>query len=157
MEKGRTFLSLFSSLSSAHGPNEDRSSDSLLADSQTLTCTMLSKCCEKLCRVTLALCVCTISYLGRRRVSGSVSSFEVALRTDHDRWHWIPDLKSSSLPVWTVGGLMGTQENRERSTEERFMKELKLKLKYLKNHHFDLLRTRWDGCKAPKEEQCRSE
>lgn len=53
-----------------------------------------------------------------------MSSCEVVLRTDHDRWHWIPDLKNSSLPVWTAEGLT----EQDRSTEEllAFVNEFKV-------------------------------
>lgn len=36
------------------------------------------------------------------------------LKLDHDRWCWILDLKSPSLPAWMAEGLEDPQETRER-------------------------------------------
>lgn len=41
------------------------------------------------------------------------------LKLDHDRWCWILDLKSPSLPAWTAEGLGVPQERRERRREKK--------------------------------------
>lgn len=96
----------------------NRSGHSRLAESQTQKYTRPNSFFSPTSATVLH-----VSYLPPRR-SGSVSSCEVVLRTDHVRWHWIPGLKNSSLPAWTAEGL--TEQDRSTAAPLAFMKEFKV-------------------------------
>lgn len=105
---------------------------------------------------TVALCICT------RLLPWSPPEWECELirgSVEDGPWplaldSWPEEVQSASLDCGRPDGNTVEKRREAQRNDKHLLKNWKSTMKYLKNHHFDLLHIRQDGCKPPQEVQC---